>query len=241
MDNQDDAYNPGGHTNIYSALAAAQSEFPTIPKNREGQTGNQRYKYANQADIMVAVQPSLGRHGLSLVQFYEPKDGDASRMWLITRLHHCLDQKTIVSRLPIPVGGQPKEMGVWMGYMRRYALEGILGVVASDEGDGMTSPISNGQNLGKRRPAFKKSPAGGTAQTENMFQSSMSETRIIDMMDELDEAEDFASLRTSYQRFYKEAQTAGDNEVKARLLRAFQSHPKYEKTQGKPNPKEDVK
>lgn len=123
---------------IVSALAAAQAEFPPIPKNHEADAGSYVYKYADIADVLAAVRPVLGRHGIALVQSTRATDSPG-RLILDTVLMH--DGGTISSEFPITVGGlDPQKVGAVMTYARRYQLCSILGIAAEDDLDAKGVP-----------------------------------------------------------------------------------------------------
>ena len=60
---------------LYTALALAQGEFPTIEKG----SINPHYKskYADLADINKATTPSLSKHGLCIIQLIQPNTDKA--------------------------------------------------------------------------------------------------------------------------------------------------------------------
>ena len=60
---------------IASALVAAQSEFPSIPKNAQGYG----YKYATLDDILTIVKPILHKNGLAITQLLEQDASTSNR------------------------------------------------------------------------------------------------------------------------------------------------------------------
>ena len=57
-------------TEIATALAAAQGEYPPIKKERtanvKSDKGGYEYKYADIGDVLAATLPVLSKHGLAL-------------------------------------------------------------------------------------------------------------------------------------------------------------------------------
>jgi hypothetical protein len=123
MDDQDKAPKL---SKLYIALAKAQGEFPEIQKTRTNPFYNS--KYADLADVRKAVQPSLSKNGLSLVQILKGK-------LLITKLFHQ-DGGVIESEIPIDLSQKPQGIGSALTYLRRYCLCSILGVASEEDDDG---------------------------------------------------------------------------------------------------------
>ena len=67
---------------LLTALLAAKMRFPKIEKNKEGQAGNRKFRYAPLEVIKDACDPIL--HELGLIVTQGP-DGH----FLDTRLDHC--------------------------------------------------------------------------------------------------------------------------------------------------------
>lgn len=119
---------------LAEALAAAQAEFPPIPKNRTAtirprEKAPYSFNYADLADVLKAVRPALAKHGLSIVQVI-------NRDKLETALLHASGQR-IVSYLLLyhATNGEPKTFGAELTYLRRYALSALLGVATDDDID----------------------------------------------------------------------------------------------------------
>lgn len=119
---------------LAEALAAAQAEFPAIPKNRTATIRPREktpysFNYADLADVLKAVRPALAKHGLAIVQV-------VNRDKLETALLHASGQR-IVSYLLLyhATNGEPKTFGAELTYLRRYALSALLGVATDDDID----------------------------------------------------------------------------------------------------------
>lgn len=74
---------------LYAALAAAQAEYPEIPKRRtakvktktqDGRWVEYSYKYADLSDIMSALRPALTKHGLSILHRTDALDNGKVRL-----------------------------------------------------------------------------------------------------------------------------------------------------------------
>ncbi len=146
---------------IAPALVAAQSEFPSIPKNAQGYG----YKYATLDDILTIVKPVLHKNGLVITQLLE-QDG------IRTMLLHDSGEY-IESWAELPPLSQNKNMnaaqaaGAAITYMRRYGISALLNLSVDEDTDGTTrnrtSEITTNQypkpNSTSGSMGFNKAPA----------------------------------------------------------------------------------
>lgn len=118
---------------LNAALAAAQGEFPPIPKDKTVKTANYEFQYASLDTIIAALRPSLAKNGLSIVQLLEDTGtGPALR----TELRHA-SGASVGSSFPLTrVPESPQQLGSLLTYLRRYALTALLGVAAEEDDDG---------------------------------------------------------------------------------------------------------
>ncbi len=119
---------------LATALAAFQTEMPTVTKAHTAQVksdkGSYSYTYAGLADVSEAAMPLLSKHGLSFSTL--PGPGVLTGMLL-----HKSGQYLTAS-LPI-TGGTPQAVGSSLTYMRRYLLGCMTGIVTDDDDDGQTA------------------------------------------------------------------------------------------------------
>ena len=118
---------------IAAALAKAQAAFPSITRDktvtvRTKTGGEYRFAYAPLDSILSAVRKPLADNGLALVQLL---DGDA----LVTLLLHGSGQ-SISGRTPTPQIGEIQAFGSAITYLRRYAIQALLGIAAEEDDDG---------------------------------------------------------------------------------------------------------
>lgn len=116
-------------SDLVAALAAAQAEFPTIPKNHTNPHFKSRY--ADLSDVLAAVRPVLAKHGIALVQ---PLRWTDAGLELVTAL--LKGDERLESSMPLPVDAKPQDLGSRLTYLRRYSLCALLGVAAEDDDDG---------------------------------------------------------------------------------------------------------
>lgn len=119
---------------ISAALAKAQSEFSAIAKNRAVKIqmksgGSFNFKYADLEATINATRPALSKNGLSVIQ---PICDDK----LLTIITHSSGEY-IESSMPLPtqIGDDPKQYGAKISYLRRYAYQSLVCVMADDDLD----------------------------------------------------------------------------------------------------------
>jgi hypothetical protein len=146
---------------LAEALAAAQAEFPTVPKTHTAQVksdkGSYSYTYAGLADVTEAAMPILAKHGLSFTAL--PGGGQLTGMLL-----HSSGQ-SLAGSLPIS-GNTPQALGSSITYARRYLLGCMTGLVTDDDDDdGQASgPYESARPAAKARP--KPQPAPETPKSQ---------------------------------------------------------------------------
>lgn len=138
---------------LFAALAAAQGEFPVIPKARtvkvQSAKGNYSFDYAPLDVILAAVRPVLAKHGLSFVQTVHT---ESEFQTLRTTLMHVAGAR-VVSDVPMPQLPQmPQQVGSQLTYFRRYSLTLALGIAAEEDDDG------NGAQDQPRQMADRRTP-----------------------------------------------------------------------------------
>jgi hypothetical protein len=114
---------------VAQALLAAQKELPKITKDKQAHHS----KYADLATITEHVFPVLTKHGL--VWTCQPTMVSDTQLVLRWALIHAPSGDRWTGDYPIPATS-PQTIGGAMTYARRYALCGVLGVVADEDDDG---------------------------------------------------------------------------------------------------------
>lgn len=113
------------------ALAKAQAELPAAPKDKVNPHFRSRYTDIN--TLIETARPVLAKHGLSVVQTFEPSD---SGLLITTTLLH-LSGQYIGGTMALPLEkNTPQGIGSAATYGRRYGLAAILGMVSDEDDDG---------------------------------------------------------------------------------------------------------
>ncbi len=147
---------------LYAALADAQGEFPQIPRDRQGRTGNQVFKYAPLATVLKAVRPALTKYGLAVVQPFAIGNEFVQVTTVLS--HKGGGRISSSSRFRLP--GELKDFGSARTYMCRYALNSLL--VLDGDADADDLPDPQPIEPSKRQPP----PASVTKQAQTQARQS---------------------------------------------------------------------
>ena len=128
-------------TNIDEALLLLQAERIVLRKDREGQVGSQKTKYADlvQAnEVILAKLQALGvvwKTKPTIQLLAGPNGQQDPRFVLQYELLHVASGTTEEGIYPLPAGANPMQNGSAITYARRYALLAITNAVADDDDD----------------------------------------------------------------------------------------------------------
>lgn len=164
---------------VATALAAAQGEFPLIPRDRtvtvrprarKGQDGQQyqppayQFNYAPLPTVLEKVRPALAKNGLCLTQSVvtiNDKGHEAVRTMLIHCSGEWLANETPLFAATGDNASQAYSSG--LTYARRYGVTALLCIAADDDDDAegagegeQRQPVTAGrkpQGNGNTRPA----------------------------------------------------------------------------------------
>jgi hypothetical protein len=147
----------GNPAAIYRALAAAQAEFPEIDRTktvtvrtRDGRSYT--FSYATLDEVIRKTRPALAKNGLAVLQ---PWSGDK----LYTILGHS-SGAALVTILPFARRGGPlQDTGSELSYLRRYALNTVLGIAAEEDEDGNGHDGNHVESTSERGGTAATSPA----------------------------------------------------------------------------------
>ena len=135
---------------LATALAKAQSEFGAIPRSKTVSVTSQRtgksytFSYAPLDTILNSVREPLAKNGLAIAQLLD--DGH-----LVTMLLHE-SGANLTGRTTLPDSPDIQAFGSTITYLRRYAIQSLLGIAAEEDDDGNrgvgNSPTTRGQRAG---------------------------------------------------------------------------------------------
>jgi hypothetical protein len=118
---------------LAEALAQLQGRLPRVAKTSPGQVGNQKYLYADLADVSAALLPVMASLGLS---FFAGPTLEGDRFVLGYKLLHKSGEE-LAGAYPLPTSGTPQQVGSAITYARRYTLCAVTGLApGGDDDDG---------------------------------------------------------------------------------------------------------
>lgn len=150
---------PPNVASIDEALHRLQADPPTLTKNRDGQVGNQRTKYA---DLVQVNQQVLSRlNALGVVWKTRPTllPPEFARFVLEYELLHVPSGTFVMGTYPLK-GENPQQQGSSITYARRYALLAITGIAAEEEDDDGGGGGYRGAARRERVPAAPQATGG---------------------------------------------------------------------------------
>lgn len=144
------------HENLAAALAAVQTEIPSVAKGNTAQVastkGSYSYRYADLAEITPLILPLLGKNGLAF-SAQPTMVGDAFVLHY-TLAHESSEAIEGIYPLPDPTHARPQEIGSAITYARRYALCAVTGVAPGGDDDDAAS--ANASPAASRKPRQSK-------------------------------------------------------------------------------------
>jgi len=132
-----------------TALSKAQGEI----KHAKLDSKNPHFKsdYASLEAHIDNIKPALAKHGLSLTQGVESKDG---QLWLTSRL--IFGEEMLETGIPLIIGKNDMQgLGSAISYARRYSVAAMFNMGSGDD-DGNAAVA--GQNNGNNENTVKKKP-----------------------------------------------------------------------------------
>jgi hypothetical protein len=151
---------------LAAALAKAQMDFPPIKRDKtvtvQTKTGGSySFAYAPLDTILAAVRKPLADNGLCIVQILD----DDGQPILVTRLLHD-SGASLTGRMAIPATPGIQELGSAITYLRRYAIQAVLGIAAEEDDDGNRAAGNRATPAARGRAQTAPAAAGATETTE---------------------------------------------------------------------------
>jgi hypothetical protein len=146
---------------ISEVLLELQADPPVLVKDKKGQVGNQKTKYADLVQVNEQVLSRLNK--LGVIYTCTPTLDDEGKFVLAYELEHVESKTAKTGRYPLKLADNPMQMGSAITYARRYVLLAITGIAAEDEDD--DGHGAAGHRTAQRQQRQQPAPTGqATAQ-----------------------------------------------------------------------------
>jgi hypothetical protein len=162
------------------ALLMLQADPPVLAKNKQGQVGNQKTRYADLVQVNVVVLSRL--NALGCVYTTKPTlRSDDPKFVLRYSLKHVASGTEDSGEYPLKLSENPMQMGSAITYARRYVLLAITGIAAEDEDDdAQTYDGRTAQRAHRQRSSAPGRAAAPAAQRSRTAPPLPTETAITD-------------------------------------------------------------
>jgi len=154
--------------NVDEVILMIQSEHLVLAKNRKGQVGNQKTKYADLVQVNALVLARLNQ--LSTIWTCLPHLEDGS-FGLHYTLKHVPSATERTGVWPLKLSDNPQQMGSSTTYGRRYALLAVTGVVSEEEDD---DGVAASRQQARQTRETSQAPAAETRPTTSIQRRSTS-------------------------------------------------------------------
>ena len=158
---------------INGALLAFQADMPVLTKDKDGQAGNIKTKYADLVQVNKEVLAKL--NALGVVYICQPNLLDDGKFVLEYVLLHVASGTFRGGRYPLKLSENAQHMGSAISYSRRYVLLAITGVAADDD-DGAAQSRTAQRAERAARPRSQQGASGGTGEAGNVAQRQTSDS-----------------------------------------------------------------
>jgi hypothetical protein len=124
------------------AMAAASTEMPALVKNRAVKFGTTSYKHEDLAEVVSAIAPVLGKHGLSHRFETTTEPGRITVTCIISHeLGHSI-RNSLSGPADISASKNAiQAIGSTITYLSRYSLKAALGLAAAHDDDGASNAV----------------------------------------------------------------------------------------------------
>ncbi len=128
---------------ITQALISVCAEVENVTRRKEGQVGNQKFKYATLEDVLEVLRPLFVKEKLAATQFVVD---DA----LHTILYHESGEQIDFGRYNLGALDKQQSRGSAISYGRRYMLCSIFGIAQEDDdAKAADKPVKNPPTSGE--------------------------------------------------------------------------------------------
>jgi hypothetical protein len=156
---------------LASALSKAQGEIKGALKDSNNPFF--KSKYADLSSVWDAIREPLAKNNLAVVQFPQ---GDCS---LLTILTHSSGEYMSASYTMTPTKKDPQGIGSAITYMRRYALQSVMGVCPEDDDGNQASAKQKSEPVKDKSVTYQAVPWQKKVLMEILAEKSIHEVPVM--------------------------------------------------------------
>lgn len=159
--------------NIDEVILALQTDPIILVKDKSGQVGSQKTKYADLVQLNQVAMPRLTAY--QTIYVTRPNIQEDARFALEWELKHLPSGTSYSGKYPLKLAEQPMQMGSAITYARRYILTSVLNIAAEDEDDDAGTGRGSAQRKAKRatdeeqQQAAQRKPSGPSLPGDNLI------------------------------------------------------------------------
>lgn len=160
---------------LASQLAGVQAALRTVVATKTVKVEGRRtfsYTYATLAECMDVLRPLLSEYGIVVMQ---PTAHQPGFVVVETWLVHSATGEYVASEASVPIANDmgAQAIGSAISYLRRYALNSLIGLVVDDDDDGKNAEDQRKRSDWAARESFKRKSleAIGASQTQEALEA----------------------------------------------------------------------
>lgn len=154
---------------LWLAMGKARAAFDQVTKDIDGQTGQQKFKYANFAALSSAMVKPLAENGLSIIQMITTPSSDFSCVTTLLAGHGAelwVEIKFAPAANEHGLQATIKDFGAQTTYYKRYQLQAIGFIEGDRDADQESKNIPGPARRPSGPPPAHAAPKGGVVDAQ---------------------------------------------------------------------------
>ena len=142
---------------LLKSLTMAQSEYPTLPKDKKGYG----YNYTDLDTVITTIKPIFEKNKLGFIQslttLENGKNGITTRIFSVEG--EWIEDTIALPDVAMAKTNAAQNLGASITYMRRYALCSMLGISSDEDVDATTTTETQSKQTQSKTPQKKNTPS----------------------------------------------------------------------------------
>lgn len=141
---------------LLKSLTMAQSQYPTLPKDKKGYG----YNYTDLDTVITTIKPIFEKNKLGFIQslttLENGKNGITTRIFSVEG--EWIEDTIALPDVAMAKTNAAQNLGASITYMRRYALCSMLGISSDEDVDATTTTETQSKQTQSKTPQLKGGP-----------------------------------------------------------------------------------